>query len=224
MGALIAYHYFNRAEYRNDVRFADNFLLIAPGITIRDRLGVNPVLRLPVVAVLLLAAVHAKLGKRAHQVNGVSLAEQVHPHRHVAVGHVASSRQAHDVRAGLGEICATEHHGSRFADEVGSAADHGAGDRVQTGHRVPAQRLADQVLSVTCRRRAIEHAQPLRQRPRRLDMFADAHLLEDIVDHPGAQLDALGLRARGGTLGAASGFDAELTTPQVEAAADEREE
>src|SRR3989441_4771988 len=40
MAALIAYHYFNRAEYRNDVRFADNFLLIAPGITIRDRLGV----------------------------------------------------------------------------------------------------------------------------------------------------------------------------------------
>jgi type III restriction enzyme len=40
MGALIAYHYFNRAEYRNDVRFADNFLLIAPGITIRDRLSV----------------------------------------------------------------------------------------------------------------------------------------------------------------------------------------
>ena len=40
MGALIAYHYFNRAEYRNDDRFADNFLLIAPGITIRDRLGV----------------------------------------------------------------------------------------------------------------------------------------------------------------------------------------
>lgn len=40
MGALIAYHYFNRAEYRNDVRFADNFLLITPGVTIRDRLGV----------------------------------------------------------------------------------------------------------------------------------------------------------------------------------------
>lgn len=40
MAALIAYHYFNRAEYRNDVRFADNFLLVAPGITIRDRLGV----------------------------------------------------------------------------------------------------------------------------------------------------------------------------------------
>ena len=40
MGALIAYNYFNRAEYRNDVRFADNFLLITPGITIRDRLGV----------------------------------------------------------------------------------------------------------------------------------------------------------------------------------------
>ena len=40
MAALIAYHYFNRAEYRNDVRFADNFLILAPGITIRDRLGV----------------------------------------------------------------------------------------------------------------------------------------------------------------------------------------
>lgn len=40
MAALIAYHYFNRAEYRNDPRFADNFLLIARGITIRDRLGV----------------------------------------------------------------------------------------------------------------------------------------------------------------------------------------
>jgi type III restriction enzyme len=40
MGALIAYHYFNRREYRNDVRFADNFLAVAPGITIRDRLSV----------------------------------------------------------------------------------------------------------------------------------------------------------------------------------------
>ena len=39
MGALIVYHFFNRLEYRGDVRFADNFLLIAPGITIRDRLG-----------------------------------------------------------------------------------------------------------------------------------------------------------------------------------------
>lgn len=40
MAALIAYHYFNRLEYRNDTRFADNFLVITPGITIRDRLGV----------------------------------------------------------------------------------------------------------------------------------------------------------------------------------------
>lgn len=40
MGALILYHYFNRQEYRNDTRFADYFLLVAPGITIRDRLGV----------------------------------------------------------------------------------------------------------------------------------------------------------------------------------------
>lgn len=40
MGALILYHYFNRHEYRSDTRFADYFLLVAPGITIRDRLGV----------------------------------------------------------------------------------------------------------------------------------------------------------------------------------------
>ncbi len=40
MAALIAYHYFNRAEYRSDVRFADNFLIVTPGVTIRDRLGV----------------------------------------------------------------------------------------------------------------------------------------------------------------------------------------
>ncbi len=40
MAALIVYHFFNRLEYRGDVRFADNFLLIAPGITIRDRLSV----------------------------------------------------------------------------------------------------------------------------------------------------------------------------------------
>ena len=40
MAGLILYHFFNREEYRNDVRFADNFLLIAPGITIRDRLSV----------------------------------------------------------------------------------------------------------------------------------------------------------------------------------------
>jgi len=40
MAALIAYHFFNRQEYGNDPRFADNFLIVAPGITIRDRLGV----------------------------------------------------------------------------------------------------------------------------------------------------------------------------------------
>lgn len=39
MGALIVYHFFNRLEYRSDVRFADNFLLVAPGVTIRDRLA-----------------------------------------------------------------------------------------------------------------------------------------------------------------------------------------
>lgn len=40
MGALILYHFFNRQEYRQDTRFADYFLIVAPGITIRDRLGV----------------------------------------------------------------------------------------------------------------------------------------------------------------------------------------
>ncbi len=40
MAALIAYHFFNRQEYGSDTRFADNFLVVAPGITIRDRLAV----------------------------------------------------------------------------------------------------------------------------------------------------------------------------------------
>lgn len=40
MACLLLYHYFNRQEYRNDIRFADCFLLVAPGITIKDRLGV----------------------------------------------------------------------------------------------------------------------------------------------------------------------------------------
>ncbi len=40
MAMLLLYHYFNRQEYRQDTRFADCFLLVAPGVTIRDRLGV----------------------------------------------------------------------------------------------------------------------------------------------------------------------------------------
>ncbi|MCA0387655.1 MAG: DEAD/DEAH box helicase family protein [Bacteroidetes bacterium] len=40
MACLILYHYLNRHEYRNDTRFADKFLIITPGITIKDRLGV----------------------------------------------------------------------------------------------------------------------------------------------------------------------------------------
>ena len=40
MAALILYHYFNRQEYRQDTRFCDYYLLVAPGITIKDRLGV----------------------------------------------------------------------------------------------------------------------------------------------------------------------------------------
>ncbi len=37
---LICYHYFNRQTYRNDIRFADNFLIVAPGVTIKSRLNV----------------------------------------------------------------------------------------------------------------------------------------------------------------------------------------
>lgn len=40
MACLILYHYLNRREYRGDTRFADYFLVVAPGITIKDRLGV----------------------------------------------------------------------------------------------------------------------------------------------------------------------------------------
>lgn len=40
MACLILYHFLNRQEYRNDTRFADRFLIITPGITIKDRLGV----------------------------------------------------------------------------------------------------------------------------------------------------------------------------------------
>lgn len=40
MACLILYHYFNRQEYRNYTRFADYFLVVAPEITIKSRLGV----------------------------------------------------------------------------------------------------------------------------------------------------------------------------------------
>ena len=40
MACLLLYHYFNRSQYRNDPRYADYFLIVAPGITIRDRLSV----------------------------------------------------------------------------------------------------------------------------------------------------------------------------------------
>lgn len=40
MASLIVYHYFNRQEYKQDTRFADCFLIVAPGITIKDRLDV----------------------------------------------------------------------------------------------------------------------------------------------------------------------------------------
>ena len=40
MACLMCYHFFNRQEYRNDTRFADYFLIVVPGITIKDRLGV----------------------------------------------------------------------------------------------------------------------------------------------------------------------------------------
>lgn len=40
MAAFILYHFLNRQEYRGDIRFADYFLVVSPGITIKDRLGV----------------------------------------------------------------------------------------------------------------------------------------------------------------------------------------
>jgi type III restriction enzyme len=40
MACLIVYHYLNRVQSRSDPRYADYFLLMAPGITIRDRLHV----------------------------------------------------------------------------------------------------------------------------------------------------------------------------------------
>ena len=40
MACLILYHYLNRAEYRTDTKYADYFLIVAPGVTIRDRLSV----------------------------------------------------------------------------------------------------------------------------------------------------------------------------------------
>ncbi|MFN7423143.1 MAG: DEAD/DEAH box helicase family protein, partial [Chitinophagales bacterium] len=40
MACLICYHYFNRQDYRNDTRFSDYFLIVAPGVTIKSRLGV----------------------------------------------------------------------------------------------------------------------------------------------------------------------------------------
>lgn len=40
MAMFILYNYLNKKEYLQDTRFADHFLIVAPGITIRDRLGV----------------------------------------------------------------------------------------------------------------------------------------------------------------------------------------
>lgn len=40
MAMIILYNYFNKKEYHNDTRFADHFLIVTPGITIKERLGV----------------------------------------------------------------------------------------------------------------------------------------------------------------------------------------
>lgn len=40
MACLILYHFLNRRQYRSETRYADDFLIVAPGITIRDRLQV----------------------------------------------------------------------------------------------------------------------------------------------------------------------------------------
>lgn len=40
MAMLVLYHYLNKKSYPQDTRFADHFLFVTPGITIRDRLTV----------------------------------------------------------------------------------------------------------------------------------------------------------------------------------------
>ncbi len=40
MACLILYHFLNRRQYHSETRYADDFLIVAPGITIRDRLQV----------------------------------------------------------------------------------------------------------------------------------------------------------------------------------------
>ena len=40
MAMLILYNYLNKREYHNDTRFVDHFLLVTPGVTIRERLNV----------------------------------------------------------------------------------------------------------------------------------------------------------------------------------------
>lgn len=40
MAMLILYNYLNKQEYHNDTRFVDHFVLVTPGVTIRERLGV----------------------------------------------------------------------------------------------------------------------------------------------------------------------------------------
>lgn len=40
MAMQILYNFLNRKEYKNDIRFADFFLLVTPGITIKERLNV----------------------------------------------------------------------------------------------------------------------------------------------------------------------------------------
>jgi type III restriction enzyme len=40
MACLILYHFFNRKEYKKESQYADSFLIVCPGITIRDRLSV----------------------------------------------------------------------------------------------------------------------------------------------------------------------------------------
>ncbi len=40
MGMIVAWHACNKAANPRDGRFSDNFLVVAPGITIRDRLRV----------------------------------------------------------------------------------------------------------------------------------------------------------------------------------------
>ncbi len=86
------------------------------------------------------------------------------------------------------------------------------------------QRLLGEVVSILRYVLGIGIAQPFRERRRCVDVFADAHELEHIVDHARAFLEPLGLGARGGAFRAPAGLVAQLLAAQINGRADQAEE